>query len=83
VTARNDHTQAALATLLAHPDQTIGWLGGVLELIMSGATRLLEWLVAVGWCNAMSEATAGNGDWRSPPPACRESERCWTTGGRP
>jgi DNA-binding MarR family transcriptional regulator len=40
---------AALVTLLAHPAQTVGWLGQVLELTSSGVTRLVERLVAGGW----------------------------------
>jgi DNA-binding MarR family transcriptional regulator len=44
-----DTEAAALVTLLAHPGQTTGWLGGVLGLTTSGATRLAERLVAAGW----------------------------------
>lgn len=39
---------AALVTLLAHPDQGVGWLSEVLCLTDSGATRLVERLVAAG-----------------------------------
>jgi len=39
---------AALVTLLAHPDCGVGWLGDVLGLTDSGATRLVERLVAEG-----------------------------------
>ena len=39
---------AALATLLAHPGQGVGWLGDVLGLTDSGSTRLVERLVADG-----------------------------------
>ena len=41
--------QAALVTLLAHPDETVSWLGDVLGLTSSGATRLVDRLVAAGW----------------------------------
>jgi DNA-binding MarR family transcriptional regulator len=40
---------AALVTLLAHPDRTVSWLGDVLTLTSSGATRLVDRLVAAGW----------------------------------
>jgi DNA-binding MarR family transcriptional regulator len=39
---------AALVTLLAHPDHGVGWLSEVLRLTDSGATRLVERLVAAG-----------------------------------
>ncbi len=39
---------AALVTLLAHPGQTVGWLGEVLSLTSSGATRLVGRLDAAG-----------------------------------
>jgi len=41
--------QAAVVTLLAHPDPTVSWLGEVLALTSSGATRLVDRLVAAGW----------------------------------
>lgn len=41
--------QAALVTLLAEPDRTVSWLGEVLTLTSSGATRLVDRLVAAGW----------------------------------
>jgi DNA-binding MarR family transcriptional regulator len=41
--------QAALVTLLSHPDRTVSWLGDVLALTSSGATRLVDRLVAAGW----------------------------------
>src|SRR4051794_2863458 len=41
--------QAAVVTLLAHPDRTVSWLGEVLALSSSGATRLTDRLVAAGW----------------------------------
>ena len=41
--------QAALVTLLAHPDHSVSWLGGVLSLTSSGVTRLVDRLVAAGW----------------------------------
>jgi DNA-binding MarR family transcriptional regulator len=41
--------RAALVTLLAHPDQPVSWLGGVLGLTSSGITRLVDRLVARGW----------------------------------
>jgi len=40
--------QASLVTLLAHPDRPVSWLGGVLGLTSSGATRLVDRLVAAG-----------------------------------
>lgn len=47
--ARSASERAALVTLLAHPDQPVSWLGGVLELTSSGITRLVDRLVAAGW----------------------------------
>jgi DNA-binding MarR family transcriptional regulator len=41
--------RAALVTLLAHPDQSVRWLGDVLGLTSSGGTRLVDRLVAAGW----------------------------------
>lgn len=41
--------QAAVVTLLAHPDRTVSWLGEVLALTSSGATRLVDRLVTAGW----------------------------------
>jgi DNA-binding MarR family transcriptional regulator len=41
--------QASLVTLLAHPDRPVSWLGGVLGLTSSGATRLVDRLVRAGW----------------------------------
>ena len=41
--------QAALVTLLAHPDHPVSWLGDVLGLTSSGATRLVDRLVSSGW----------------------------------
>jgi DNA-binding MarR family transcriptional regulator len=41
--------QAALVTLLAHPDRPVSWLGAVLDLTSSGATRLVDRLVSSGW----------------------------------
>src|SRR5688500_12936236 len=41
--------QAALVTVLAHPDHTVSWLGDVLALTSSGATRLVDRLVKAGW----------------------------------
>lgn len=41
--------QAALVTLLAHPDRPVAWLGDILGLTSSGATRLVDRLVSSGW----------------------------------
>jgi DNA-binding MarR family transcriptional regulator len=41
--------QAAMVTLLAHPGRTVSWLAEVLALTSSGATRLVDRLVAAGW----------------------------------
>lgn len=41
--------QAALVTLLAHPGRPVAWLGEVLGLTSSGATRLVDRLVSSGW----------------------------------
>jgi len=41
-------TAAALATLLAHPGHGVGWLADVLGLTSSGATRLVDRLLAEG-----------------------------------
>jgi DNA-binding MarR family transcriptional regulator len=46
--------RAALVTLLAHPDQPVSWLGGVLGLTSSGITRLVDRLVARGWVTRMA-----------------------------
>jgi DNA-binding MarR family transcriptional regulator len=40
---------AALVTLLTHPDRPVSWLGDVLGLSSSGATRLVDRLVGSGW----------------------------------
>jgi DNA-binding MarR family transcriptional regulator len=40
--------QAALVSLLAHPDHPVAWLGDVLGLTSGGATRLVDRLVARG-----------------------------------
>jgi DNA-binding MarR family transcriptional regulator len=45
-------------TLLAHPDQGVGWLGDVLRLTDSGATRLVERLVGQGSLRRGSGAEA-------------------------
>ena len=42
----SDH--ASLVTLLAHPDRPVSWLGDVLGLSSSGATRLVDRLVGAG-----------------------------------
>ena len=47
--ARPRSEAGALVTLLAHPDRTTGWLGGVLGLTSGGVTRLVDRLVAAGW----------------------------------
>jgi DNA-binding MarR family transcriptional regulator len=41
--------QAALTTLVSHPDRTVNWLGVVLGLTSSGVTRLVDRLVERGW----------------------------------
>ena len=41
--------QAALVTLLAQPDRPVAWLGEVLGLTSSGATRLVDRLVSSDW----------------------------------
>jgi DNA-binding MarR family transcriptional regulator len=41
--------QAALVTLLAHPDRPVSWLGEVLGLTSSGVTRLVDRVVERGW----------------------------------
>ena len=41
--------QAALVTLLTHPDRSVSWLGEVLGLTSSGGTRLVDRLVERGW----------------------------------
>jgi DNA-binding MarR family transcriptional regulator len=41
--------RAALVTLLAHPGQSVRWLGDVLGLTSSGGTRLVDRLVTAGW----------------------------------
>ncbi|CAN5759153.1 MarR family transcriptional regulator [soil metagenome] len=47
--ARSGSECAALVTLVAHPDRSVSWLGGVLGLTSSGITRLVDRLVAAGW----------------------------------
>jgi DNA-binding MarR family transcriptional regulator len=44
----SDSEQGAVVTLLAHPDRTVSWLGEVLTLTSSGATRLVDRLVKAG-----------------------------------
>lgn len=41
--------QAAVITLLHHPDQRVSWLGDVLGLTSSGVTRLVDRLVDREW----------------------------------
>ncbi len=41
--------RAALVTLLAHPQQSVSWLGDVLGLTSSGVTRLVDRVEAAGW----------------------------------
>jgi DNA-binding MarR family transcriptional regulator len=50
--------QAALITVHAHPDQPVAWLGDVLTLSSSGATRLVDRLVAAGWVGRSAGADA-------------------------
>jgi DNA-binding MarR family transcriptional regulator len=47
--ARSASECAALVSLLAHPDEPVSWLAGVLELTSSGITRLVDRLVDAGW----------------------------------
>lgn len=47
-TLAGSSTAAALVTLLAHPSHGVGWLADVLGLTSSGATRLVERLLAEG-----------------------------------
>jgi DNA-binding MarR family transcriptional regulator len=49
VVGSSDSERAALVTLLAHPDESVSWLGGVLGLTSSGVTRLVDRLVRAGW----------------------------------
>ena len=49
---------AALVTLLAHPDRSVSWLGGVLGLSSSGVTRLVDRLVQSGWVTRTPGADA-------------------------
>lgn len=46
--ARSASECAALVTLLAHPDESVSWLGGVLGLTSSGITRLVDRMVDAG-----------------------------------
>ncbi|MFC5731581.1 MULTISPECIES: MarR family winged helix-turn-helix transcriptional regulator [Nocardioides] len=41
--------QAAVVTLLTYPDHAVSWLGDVLALTSSGATRLVDRLAGAGW----------------------------------
>lgn len=50
--------QAALVTLMAHPDRPVSWLGDVLGLTSSGVTRLVDRLVARGWVTRTPGADA-------------------------
>jgi DNA-binding MarR family transcriptional regulator len=50
--------RAALVTLLAHPDHSVSWLGGVLGLTSSGITRLVDRLVASGWATRTAGSDA-------------------------
>ncbi len=47
-TLAGSSTAAALVTLSAHPGHGVGWLANVLGLTSSGATRLVERLLADG-----------------------------------
>ncbi len=49
---------AALVTLLAYPDESVSWLGGVLGLTSSGITRLVTRLVDAGWVTRTAGADA-------------------------
>lgn len=48
--------QASLVTLLAHPERTVSWLGDVLGLTSSGATRLVDRLVEKGWVSRVGSS---------------------------
>jgi len=50
--------QAALVTLLSHPDCAVSWLGEVLGLTSSGVTRLVDRLVERGWVSRTPGADA-------------------------
>lgn len=54
----SDSERAALVTLLAHPDQSVSWLGGVLGLTSSGVTRLVDRLVQAAWVTRTPGADA-------------------------
>jgi DNA-binding MarR family transcriptional regulator len=72
VGARRDTSaseQAALVTLLAHPDRPVAWLGEVLGLTSSGVTRLVDRLVDRGWVT------------RSPGPDARQRRLRLTAAG--
>jgi DNA-binding MarR family transcriptional regulator len=50
--------RSALVTLLAHPQGSVQWLGDVLGLTSSGATRLVDRLVAAGLVTRTAGADA-------------------------
>jgi DNA-binding MarR family transcriptional regulator len=56
--ARSASECAALVTLLAHPGESVSWLGGVLKLTSSGITRLVDRLVDAGWVTRTAGADA-------------------------
>ena len=66
---------AALVTLLAHPDCGIGWLAGVVGLTDSGATRLVERLVASGLVRRRAGADARSRTVRLTAAGRRQSRR--------
>jgi DNA-binding MarR family transcriptional regulator len=56
--AGSESERAALVTLLAHPDEPVSWLGGVLALTSSGSTRLVDRLVHAGLVTRSTGADA-------------------------
>ena len=66
---------AALVTLLTHPDRGVGWLAGVVGLTDSGATRLVERLVAAGLVRRRAGADARSRTLRLTAAGRREAQR--------
>ena len=73
--------QAALVTLRAHPDRPVSWLGDVLGLTSSGATRLVDRLVSSGWVGRTPATTAASDGSGSPGRGRRSRPSSWSARG--
>ncbi len=66
--------QAALVTLLTHPDRPVSWLGEVLGLTSSGVTRLADRLVERGWVSRSPGADARQRQLRLTSPGAKRAQ---------